>query len=762
MNNVEKLALCFLVGVMSLQLMSELPQISYLMALFVFLVVVYKRFTWLSVAIFGFVWASVYALIIDTSQLPKAIEGQEILIYGQVVDLPIKDERATKFLFHVDGLASLNSPVFPKKIRLSWYGRNRDVRSGEKWQFLVKLKQSHGLANPHGFDYEKWLFQQNIGATGYIRESNDNVRIDLASKWSVSYWREQLKDYIEATLPNSQHASVIKALVLGDRSDISAKQWDVFRKTGTSHLIAISGLHIGLISALFFGITRWLCLRVRVFNQRATQYAIIAGLIAAAVYAALAGFSIPTQRALIMLSVVFGGIYWQRHYRPFHVICVALVLVLMYDPLSVMSAGFWLSFGAVAVILFGMVGRIGQLPLMHQLVRTQWYVTLGLMPLVLYFFQQVSIIAPLANFLAVPWVSLIVIPALIMTLPLGLVSTTLSDILLAVINNLIHYLWVFLNVLADIEYSHVVLPSVPVWVCAFSLMGVLLMLLPKGFVPRYFALFLFVPLVFPMKASSVQNGDYKLVLLDVGQGLSAIIHTATHTLVFDTGASYGDKANLATSVILPYLNGEQVKQVDTLVISHGDNDHAGGAKTLLENIDVKSVLTSVPEIFNGYPANQCIEGQRWQWDGVSFEFLNPSSFDLFDGNNGSCVLKVSSPKGSVLLTGDIEKSVEESLLQYMPNKLQSDILIAPHHGSNTSSSLMFIEAVNPQYVLFPVGYKNRFGFPKTEVLERYRKIEVGGLDTANHGALSVTFDLNNSIIVESYRKNNAKFWNWQP
>ncbi|HIG79276.1 MAG TPA: DNA internalization-related competence protein ComEC/Rec2, partial [Cycloclasticus sp.] len=757
----QKFTLLFCAGVLSVQFLDALPEFNYLMVAVLLSLLVFKRAAMLSFFIFGFVWAAAYALSVQQSQLAVSLEGQEVWVTGKVVGLPVKEARSIRFLLQLDSLASkLNDQAYPRIIRLSWYGRGKVVRSGEKWRFLVKLKRPHGLANPHGFDYEKWLFQQRIGATGYVRKSDENQRIERASAWGFGHLRESLKEYLDQSLMASQHIGVIKALVLGDRSEINNTQWDVFRKTGTSHLIAISGLHIGLVSALIFGLVRWLVLRVPCIRERATRSAIIISLLVAGLYAGLAGFSVPTQRALIMLSIVMAAVYWQRHYTPFHIISVALLAVLMLDPLALMSAGFWLSFGAVAVILYGLIGRMGKPDWIRQLLQIQCWVAIGLMPLGLYFFQQVSLVAPVANMLAVPFVSVLVVPLLLFALLMSLFSQFLGVKALLWVDSLIDLMWGVLERLSNLEFAFLAIPSASILSCLIAMLGVVLLLLPKGLMPKPIACGLFIPLLFPMQSGVLKDAEFNLLLLDVGQGLSAVIQTANHTLVFDTGASYSEKSNLASNVILPYLRGEHIRQVDTLVISHGDNDHAGGATTLLANVDVKNISSSVPELFPQVKATRCQEDTRWIWDGVAFEFLSPSRFGLFKGNNASCVLMVSSLNGRVLLPGDIERSAERSLLQYKAEQLKADVIVAPHHGSKTSSSERFIAAVDPDYVLFPVGYRNRFGFPKEQIVSRYSKRGVTSFNTANHGALSVKFLTNQRIEVESYRQAHSKFWNW--
>ena len=763
MNNFLKLTLFFCAGIISVQFLIALPSVLVLIIIVIAGSLVYKWARWLSFFVFGFVWASAYATLIHNKQLTNSLESKEVLISGRVIDLPVQGVRSIKFLFKIDEVITpIEDLAFPSKIRLSWYDLNKQVRSGEKWQFLVKLKKPHGLSNPHGFDYEKWLFQHQIGATGYVRTSDNNKRLTPAPWWAFGYWRESLKNYLEVALAGNQHMGVIKALVLGDRSNISADQWDVFRKTGTSHLIAISGLHIGLISAFVFTVFRWLGLRLPYLRRDVTRYAILASLLSAILYAALAGFSVPTQRALIMVSVVLGGLFWRRHYHPLHIILLALLAVLAIDPLAAMSAGFWLSFGAVGVILYAGVGRIGKPTFLKQLFQIQWAVSIGLLPLVLYFFQQVSLLSPLANVLAVPFVSFAIVPLLLVALILALFHSSLGLMALKLVTYLVDILWYFLDIISKTSFSAMGLQSVSLVACVIAMVGVALLLLPKGLFSKPVACLLFLPLLFPSQPNELSLGEFKLVLLDVGQGLSIVIQTVENTLVFDTGAKYSEKSDMASLVILPYLKGAGVKRIDRLIISHGDNDHAGGAKTLLTNVPVNHLMTSVPELFQGYKPITCKEGMSWALDGVNFEFLSPGQNTLFEGNEASCVLKISSVNGSVLLPGDIEKGTEQSLLQYKRKQLKADVLIAPHHGSKTSSTIQFIKAVNPQYVLFPVGYRNRFGFPKQQVVDRYASQDIKEFDTATHGALTVRFSDGLNIGVDSYRQDSARFWNWTP
>lgn len=760
MNDVQLKILLFCLGVCSLQWLSSLPNMTVLALLGLLLLALYPWLKMLSLLMLGFIWAATYAISIENTQLPSILEGQDILVHGRVIDLPANEKTSTRFLFKVDTvIAPKNIENFPKIIKLNWYEKGKVLASSETWQFLVKLKQPHGLANPHGFDYEKWLFQQNIGATGYVRKSLQNKRLAPSDSWRIGGWREAVRRYLDKS--NNEHIGVIKALVLGDRSGISAEQWQVFRKTGTSHLIAISGLHIGLVSTLMFGFVRRLTLAFPSIARHAIRFACIASFVSAFLYAALAGFSVPTQRALVMVSLVLGGVFWQRHYKPSQVIIIAILLVLLYDPLALMSPGFWLSFAAVGIILFALVGRLNKPTFIAQLVKTQWAVSIGLLPLGVYFFQQTSVASPLANIIAVPWVSFAAVPLLIIVMPLALINENVAIKGIEWVGDLLGFLWRYLQYLADSEYAYLSIPTVSIWACLAALIGGVIILLPKGFIPKPLACLLFLPLVFPMKASELGTAEFSATLLDVGQGLSVVIRTSNHTLIFDTGAKYSDKSDMGNTVILPYLKGEGVSRLDALVVSHGDNDHAGGAETLLSRIKTQRLLTSVPDLFVDDPTTDCEGALPWQWDGVRFEMLSLNRLGLLRGNNASCVLRVSSINGSILLTGDIERLAEKILLKYHAERLSSTVLIAPHHGSKSSSTEAFITAVSPQYVLFPVGYKNRFGFPKESIIDRYLKRKINVFDTSNEGAIHVLFKTAKPPSVSSFRQNNVMFWSWR-
>jgi competence protein ComEC len=473
-------------------------------------------------------------------------------------------------------------------------------------------------------------------------------------------------------------------------------------------------------------------------------------------YSALAGFSIPTQRALIMLIVVMGGVYLQRKVRPLNTLVTALFVVCLVDPLSVLSAGFWLSFLAVTLIVYSLAGRIGRLSYWRSMLKIQWVAAIGLAPLVIFYFQQVSIIAPVANLIAVPIISIIIVPLALLGVMLTFIWPTISALLLGLLDFILYALLWVLSALSELPFATLDNPGGSVWVMLLALTGSFILLVPKGFPGRWLGLVLFFPLLFA-RVEAPKPGAVKMTLLDVGQGLSAVIQTAKHTLVFDTGAKVSVQFDMGTHVLLPFLRAQNIDKIDKLIISHSDNDHIGGADSLLQGIGVDQVVCSVTEPLEKYSPVLCRAGQSWQWDGVNFTMLAPGEIRHKGENNQSCVLRIASEHGNILLTGDIENEAEQWLVDEYATHLQAEILIAPHHGSKTSSTLPFLHSVNPDYILISAGYRNRFGFPHTSVLQNYRKINAEWLNTADAGAIIVRVD-EKAITVESFREQEAKYW----
>ncbi len=552
---------------------------------------------------------------------------------------------------------------------------------------------------------------------------------------------------------------IIKALTIGSRDEISAEQWRILRVTGTAHLIAISGLHIGLIAGFGYFAGRWIGCRLGSQRIAPQIVAALASISVSIIYASLAGFSLPTQRALIMVMVVMGGILSRRHVLPTRSIAVAALLIVVLDPLAVLSVGFWLSFAAVSAITYVTVGRLGFSAGWIRANRIAVVTAVGLAPLLLLFFQQVSLIAPFANIIAVPWVSLVAVPLCL--LGAGLLSwfPVLGTALLDLADFSLWLIWIFLEWLSAVPYAAWSLPEPPVWAVLMAILGVGILFLPKGLPGRWLGVIAFLPLCFP-NLRDPNSGTAVVTLLDVGQGLASVVQTQNHTLVFDTGARFSADFDMGSAVVTPFLRKQGINRIDRLIISHGDNDHIGGADALVREFKISSIYSSVPRQIPWDSARLCEAGQSWNWDGVTFRILSPQEILVDNDNENSCVLQVVSARGdSVLLTGDIEKKAESMLVDTYGERLHSTYLVVPHHGSNTSSTEPFLDAVEPIFGLVSAGYRNRYGFPRQAVSNRLERAGIKVMNTAEAGAIQVHLGTGSSSPL-SYRKSNGRYYNF--
>lgn len=796
---MRRIALGFLIGTIVLQQLSVLPDFRWswwLLILIPLMFFVSHGRMVLAIAI-GLCWANIFGHAHLSASLDPALEGEDLVVRGVVASLPETNSRRTRFQFVPDSLRRLEPgqdgsvpQTLPGKLLLNWYRDVPELEVGARWQLQVRLKQPHGFMNPGGFDYEAWLFAQGIRATGYVRgnyvrnkpgpESIQRLSAP-ADDYLVDQFRQRLRTSLNAALEGEPLRGIVLALAMGDRQQISAAQWETLTRTGTSHLVAISGLHVGLVAAFaFFAMQRgWRLLPKATLHWPAAKAGALAALLAATSYALLAGFSVPTQRALVMIAVLMLGIVLQRRTRPGDLLSLAMIVVLIMDPFSVLSAGFWLSFAAVAIILYGMQdrpasGANGWQRGWWRWGRVQCLVALGLLPLLVVLFQKASLVAPLANLLAVPWVSLISVPltllgtvALWFSTGLGF-STGLAETLLTLAAWSLEFLWWLLEWLGSLRYAQWERGASPAWVVICALLGIAWLLLPRGLPARWVGIVWLLPLVL-WRPEPMPHGEAHFALLDVGQGLAAVVQTRSHVLVFDTGPRFSSGFNAGDAVLAPYLRQRGVTVVNTLVVSHGDNDHIGGAAALARQMSVQLVLTSVtgklsslsPEL----DVKNCHAGQEWWWDGVYFEMLSPHQAGKgreLSGNNRSCVLRVVAGGQSALLTGDIERKTEMTLVNHAVGQLDTDILVVPHHGSATSSSERFLDAVSPQLALFALGHRNRFGFPKPQVVARYQARDIQMLDSARYGAIELHLGAVDSLRkVSTFRQKNARYWHHQ-
>jgi len=721
-----------------------------LLVVFILLYFNFKRLAYFAI---GFLWASSVALYVADNRLLPELQGKEILLEGTISGLPQINLRRVRFDLEV----THSEVLLPDKIRLSWYYPKQSIQAGQTWRFWVKLKRPHGTLNPAGFDYEKWLFSRNIGATGYIRKPHLAQLMNEKTSWqSISVVRVKLLRLLEATVESKASRAVIKALTLGDKSDLSPEQWRVMAQSGTSHLMAISGLHIGLIAALVYGLVLRLCGYFPVSLYAAPQVASSVSFVVVVFYAALAGFSIPTQRALIMLSLVLLGLMFKRHLQPIKILVIALFLILCFAPLSVLSLSFYLSFSAIFFIMYVFSARLGREQEMRGFLKLHLVMGVASLPLILLFFQKGSLVAPIANSVAVPVVSFILLPVSLLGVLLLAFLPSVAQLFLSCASVVIEYLWVFLSYLTQSSWASFGLTQPNLWAVILALLGLLLLLSPKGIPFRYLGIMMLLPLFFP-EIEKPKQGELYLSVLDVGQGLSVVAETSEHALVFDTGARFSETMDMGKNVIVPFLRSRSIEVLDSLVVSHADNDHIGGAKSLLSEFSVARILSSAPNALPDYSVESCFSGQTWQWDGVVFTFLAPPQAGFKGENNNSCVLKISSAYGAVLLPADIEQEAEQWLVKTQSN-LQAEILIAPHHGSKTSSTRSFLSVVNPDFIVIPADALNRFSFPHSSVIKRYQEIDARYFIVGKTGMLAVQLKAS-GIKVESYRESHGRYWN---
>ncbi|CAN5191914.1 DNA internalization-related competence protein ComEC/Rec2 [soil metagenome] len=733
---MREIAASFFAGAALLNLLPELPHAVVPAALAIPALLVFRKpraGCLLLAAATGFAWAWSHAAWRLADRLDPALEGQDLTLRGAVVSLPAPT-RGIRFDFAPSPRAS----GVPKRLRLTSYDADVRPGAGERWQLVVRLRAPRGFMNPGGLDYEALLFREGIGASGYVRASPANRRLDRrGARAAVLELRRRIVEAMSAALGERPALGVLCGLGVGARERVTPEQWAVFARTGTSHLMAISGLHIGLVAALaLFAIRRlWRLLPGLARRVAAADAGAIAALCAAGAYAMLAGFTIPTRRALIMLAVVLGMSLLRRRFRPAQHWCTALLLVLVLDPLAPAAPGFWLSFAAVAVIASSIAGSSSsRTTRWTQYGRVQWILFVGLAPFTLWIFGRAPLVAPLVNLVLIPLFSLVVIPLTLIGIALLMIAPPLAQTAWQVAAWLFETSWPVMQWAAALEWPFAGHPPLSALMTALP---ALLWIVASGALPGLPAAYAaMLPLVLARPAAPSPE-DFRLTVLDVGQGLAAVVRTHRHVLVYDAGPAFFSGSDTGTLVVLPYLASQGIHRIDALVISHGDTDHAGGARAVLDAL-------SPPRLFAGKPvaarigrrATPCRTGLRWRWDGVAFEILHPPGDGRFAGNDASCVLRVSGAGGSALLPGDIERPAEAALAA---GDIDADIVVVPHHGSATSSSTALIEATHSAYAVVSAGYRNRWGFPKPEISRRWARAGATVLDTASSGA--ITFEV---------------------
>ncbi len=738
----------------------------------------------------GFGWAQWRAEIRMAESLPAEAELRDIELIGAIASLPQITERGTRFEFDVEEILTEKTPV-PSHLSLTWYVETDRkttekklvplLAPGERWHLTVRLKRPHGTMNPHGFDFEAWALEHNIRATGYIRVKGENTMLAVRATgflYQVDRMRMALRERMLRALADQPYRGVLIALAIGEQSAIPADQWKTFWRTGTGHLMSISGLHITMVASLLYWLVfrGWACVPALALRLPAQRAAAFAGALAALAYALIAGFSVPTQRTFFMLAAIAVALWLGRGMSASRILAWALLAVLLLDPWAGLAPGFWLSFGCVAMIFYVTTLRTGRMGAIKGAIITQIAVTLGLLPVTLVLFQEVSLISPIANAFAIPLVSLVVVP---ITLAGALLP---FDFILQLAHLVMSWCYLALAFLSELPNAVWQSHAPQLWTALLAMIGVVWLLLPRGAAMRWVGAVAMMPM-FLVLPPSPKQGELWVTLLDVGQGLATVVRTASHAMVYDTGPRWNPDVDSGNRIIAPYLRGEGLRRLDALIITHADEDHAGGAKSVIDMRKPQRVLTSMDpssdNLQGAADVQRCHwstlrtenDANRWRWDGVDFDIIHPAkeAYDVTGAktNNLGCTLKITAPGGSILMSADIEKLSESQLLERFkdqPGALKSDVLVVPHHGSRTSSTEAFIEAVSPTMALVAVGYRSRFRHPNSIVMARYAARKIPTYRTDLLGAITLKFALNAAgrPALTTFRAEQQRYWIDQP
>jgi competence protein ComEC len=736
---------------------TNLPSVVVTILLLICACLIFTKYQHLGCFLFGIVWMASVGHWQYSLQLSSEQTSQPVQIIGEVSSLVIaeKNIRFNINITHIDD----EYLFFTKTFRLSWRDPAWQAQQGQQVKLWVKVKPPHGLANEAGFNYQKWLFSEGIVATGYVKSHVENQLLN-----DVKSIRQTLLNRMLAfDLP---HSPWLAALTFGYRGLLQPQDWQLVQKTGVAHLIAISGLHLALVASLSYVLIAWIggglvsrfysLHRINLHNM-----AVLLTLFTTLAYSALAGFGLPTLRAWMMLFLFSVYFLCNKHLGAKSIILLGLSCFVLFFPLSIFGLSFWLSFTAVIIICFVFwrwpVKKAGfsLIQILSGMVKVQLCLTVLMLPLVAWQFSYISTVSPMVNLIAVPVVTMILVPLCLLAVLCLAFNFDWASELFFLADQIVSVGLRFLDFTLEFNGAYFNLAAFPavVWFSVF--LFVFCCCLPSFWLnKKYLCLFL-LPLASYLLTQ--RTNAWQIDILDVGQGLAVLISKNNHVIIYDVGASYPSGFNMADSVLLPILQARGLSTVDLVFVSHGDNDHAGSLPQLLKGIQATEILTN---------QDRCQKGFSTGWQGLKIKAIWPDDALKYNDNNGSCVIKVSDQYHSILLPGDIDKSIEKRLVGLDPEQLDADILLAPHHGSNTSSSSEFIQAVSAEYVVFSQGFMNRWRFPRQEVLDRYQQInDKGGTQskyfaTSDSGQVSFIMQYNSpqAILVKTFRQDTYPYW----
>jgi competence protein ComEC len=691
-------------------------------------------------------------------RLDVSLAGQTQVFPARIEEFVAADPQSLRVV-----VAPVGRHDLPERIRLSWLDAATVPQLGETWRFFAKLRRPRGYANPGGFDYEGWLFRQGIGAIGYVLPAPASYRINGEALPFVDRLRRAVVERLDGLLPDDEATAVLMAISVGARHRITRDQWDRYAATGTSHLMAISGLHIGLAAGSVMLLCRVLgapfCRKRNLRDMSA-----LAGVASALLYAALSGFAVPAQRACLMAVTACAFALARRRTGAVNLLAAPCLIIFLADPLAVLAPGFMLSFAAVAILLSAASAFVAPRSLPAPLAKAvlpferlgylQLALLTGLFPLTVLLFGRFTLLAPIVNILVLPVFNLLTVPAMLLGVVCVGPLTLPGDLLLELSHRSVSLALSIIGLARDVGGPGFrVAVGIPVLILA----PLAHVLLPRGWPGRRFAL-IALAAALTYRPPAPATGCFRYHVLDVGQGLAAVVQTRRYALLFDTGPAYRSGSSAADLVVVPFLRSAGVRRLDHVVVSHADLDHAGGIAAIIRQVETGRVLAGESLAALGPVQHACIAGTGWVRDGIRFRLLHPRPDSPWTGNNASCVLEVSAGDGSLLLTGDIEAPVE-TLLAYRQGLRHNDVVVVPHHGSRTSSAPALVDATTPETAIVAAGYRNRWGFPKAEVVQRWRQRGAAVLNTAVSGAISqeICADGQRSPVSQ-YRQQRTRYW----
>ncbi|MFC4727558.1 DNA internalization-related competence protein ComEC/Rec2 [Coralloluteibacterium thermophilus] len=718
------------------------------------------RRRWPGAFLFGFGWALLHGQWALDARLPHGLEGQDLRVQVRVVGFADRTPNGARFDARIEavladgGIAEdAGKELVGRRVRLGWYGQPPAFEPGARWRLTVRLKRPRGGLNPGGFDFERRALERRLAATGYVR---DTASAEPATGGGgIDLLRLRLSERIQQAVPRAG-ARFVRALALADTRGLSQQDWEVLRATGLTHLIAISGFHVGVVAGFGVLLVRVLYWLAPTLGRRLPrpQAAALGALAVACGYAALAGFGLPTVRTVLMIAAALAAVLLRRASGPARSITLALLVVLLADPLAVLAPGFWLSFTGVAWLMWCLPRERGTHGWARDLLRAQGVATLALLPLTVWFFNQASVAGPLVNLVGIPLVSLVVVPLSLAGAALVAAWPWAGAPLLVLAAGAMDLFWSWLEGVAATPGALLWFPEPAVAALLLAVAGTFWLLLPRGIPGKWLAPLLMLPLLWPAQPR-LADGEVEVALIDVGQGLAVLVRTRTHALLVDAGPAWPGGLDMGEAAVLPTLRALGVRRLDALVVSHADSDHAGGLGAVRRAFPPGTLLA--PEGAGIEGADVCA-GARWQRDGVDFRMLHPPPHFPYLGNESSCVLRVEGKGGVVLLPGDIGRPVEGRLVREQADALAARVLVVPHHGSRHSSTQGFVDAVAPELALVGAGHRNAFGMPRPEVVARYLDGGATLLSTAEHGMLRVRMPASGDLEVERRRGSHRRFW----